>query len=136
MLIEFGSVVGAVECSLALQKIAAERNVVIAGDRRMEWRIGIHIGEVLVEGNDILGDGVNIAARLEGLAEPGGVCIRKTPSARCAARSGPSMPISASRALRTSQNRCASVAFASPSPPLPQCGRSAGDGAERQRREA
>ena len=45
------------------------------GDRRMEWRIGIHLGDVLVEGDDILGDGVNIAARLEGIAEPGGICI-------------------------------------------------------------
>jgi adenylate cyclase len=75
MLIEFSSVVGAVECSLALQKLAAERNAGIAGDRRMEWRIGIHIGDVLVEGDDILGDGVNIAARLEGIAEPGGIYI-------------------------------------------------------------
>ena len=75
MLIEFSSVVGAVECSLALQKLAAERNAGIAGDRRMEWRIGIHIADVLVEGDDILGDGVNIAARLEGIgrkrANPG-----------------------------------------------------------------
>jgi adenylate cyclase len=75
MLIEFSSVVGAVECSLALQKLAAERNKGISGDRRLEWRIGVHLGDVLVEGNDILGDGVNIAARLEGIAEPGGICI-------------------------------------------------------------
>jgi adenylate cyclase len=75
MLIEFSSAVGAVECSLALQKLAAERNAGIAGDRRMVWRIGIHIGDVLVEGDDILGDGVNIAARLEGIAEPGGIYI-------------------------------------------------------------
>src|SRR5262245_35086338 len=64
--IEFGSVVGDVECALALQQLAAERNAGIAGERRMEWRIGIHLGDVLVEGDDILGDGVNIAARLEG----------------------------------------------------------------------
>jgi TolB-like protein len=75
VLIEFGSVVGAVECALALQQLTAERNVGIAGERRMEWRIGIHLGDVLVEGDDILGDGVNIAARLEGIAEPGGICI-------------------------------------------------------------
>jgi adenylate cyclase len=75
MLIEFSSVVGAVECSLALQELAAERNAGIVSDRRMEWRIGIHIGDVLVEGDDILGDGVNIAARLEGIAEPGGIYI-------------------------------------------------------------
>src|SRR5262249_53799031 len=75
VLIEFSSVVGAVECALALQRLAAERNAGIAGERRMEWRIGVHLGDVLIEGDDILGDGVNIAARLEGIAEPGGVCI-------------------------------------------------------------
>jgi class 3 adenylate cyclase len=75
VLIEFGSVVGAVECALALQQLTTERNVGIASQRRMEWRIGIHLGDVLVEGDDILGDGVNIAARLEGIAEPGGICI-------------------------------------------------------------
>jgi adenylate cyclase len=75
VLIEFGSVVGAVECALALQRLAAERNAALAGDRRMEWRIGVHLGDVLIEGEDILGDGVNIAARLEGIAEPGGICI-------------------------------------------------------------
>jgi TolB-like protein len=75
VLIEFSSVVGAVECGLALQRLSAERNAGIAGDRRMEWRIGLHIGDVLVEGDDILGDGVNIAARLEGIAEPGGIYI-------------------------------------------------------------
>src|SRR5215831_8229114 len=75
ILIEFGSIVGAVECALALQHLAIECNAGIAGERRMEWRIGIHLGDVLVEGDDILGDGVNIAARLEGIAEPGGLCI-------------------------------------------------------------
>src|SRR5215469_2346728 len=59
-LIEFGSVVGAVECTLALQRLTTERNAGIAGERRMEWRIGIHIGDVLIEGEDLLGDGVNI----------------------------------------------------------------------------
>jgi TolB-like protein/class 3 adenylate cyclase/Tfp pilus assembly protein PilF len=75
VLIEFGSVVGAVECALGLQRLAAERNAGTPTERRMEWRIGIHIGDVLIEGDDILGDGVNIAARLEGIAEPGGICI-------------------------------------------------------------
>jgi adenylate cyclase len=75
VLIEFASVVGAVECAVALQRLAVERNAAIAVDRRMEWRIGVHLGDVLVEGDDILGDGVNIAARLEGIAEPGGICL-------------------------------------------------------------
>jgi adenylate cyclase len=75
VLIEFGSVVGAVECALSLQRLAAERNAGPPAERRMEWRIGIHIGDVLIEGDDILGDGVNIAARLESIAEPGGICL-------------------------------------------------------------
>src|SRR5215471_7429905 len=75
VLIEFGSVVGAVQCAIGLQELAAERNTGLPDESRMEWRIGIHLGDVLVEGNDILGDGVNIAARLEGIAEPGGICI-------------------------------------------------------------
>jgi adenylate cyclase len=75
VLIEFGSVVGAVQCAIALQMLTMERNAGSPGDRRMEWRIGIHLGDVLVEGDDILGNGVNIAARLEGIAEPGGICI-------------------------------------------------------------
>src|SRR6516162_5648665 len=75
VLIEFGSVVGAVECALALQHLAADRNATVADEQRMQWRIGVHLGDVLIEGDDILGDGVNIAARLEGAAEPGGICI-------------------------------------------------------------
>jgi adenylate cyclase len=75
LLIEFGSVVGAVECALTLQRLAAEQNAAVPSERRMEWRIGVHLGDVLIEGDDILGDGVNIAARLEGIAEPGGICL-------------------------------------------------------------
>jgi class 3 adenylate cyclase len=63
VLVEFGSVVGAVECALGLQRLTAERYVGTAADRRMEWRIGIHIGDVLVEGDDILGDGAHCLAR-------------------------------------------------------------------------
>jgi len=75
VLVEFGSVVSAVECALGLQRLAAEQNAGTPAERRMEWRIGVHLGDVLIEGDDILGDGVNIAARLEGIAEPGGICI-------------------------------------------------------------
>jgi len=53
----------------------AERDTGVPTERRMEWRIGIHIGDILIEGDDIIGDGVNLAARLEGIAEPGGICI-------------------------------------------------------------
>ena len=75
MLIEFPSVVAAVECALAMQKQMAERNAETAGANDIVYRIGVHLGDVLVDGDDVLGDGVNIAARLEGVAEPGGVSI-------------------------------------------------------------
>ena len=72
LLIEFPSVVAAVECAIAIQKLMAERNAGTPEDRRILYRIGVNLGDVLIEGDDILGDGVNIAARLEGLCEPGG----------------------------------------------------------------
>jgi TolB-like protein/class 3 adenylate cyclase/tetratricopeptide (TPR) repeat protein len=75
LLLEFPSVVSAVECAVAVQAVMAERNAGVPQDRRMLFRIGINLGDILVEGDDILGDGVNIAARLEGIAEPGGICI-------------------------------------------------------------
>jgi TolB-like protein/class 3 adenylate cyclase len=75
VLLEFPSVVDAVECAVAVQAVMAERNDGVPQDRRMLFRIGINLGDILIEGDDILGDGVNIAARLEGIAEPGGICI-------------------------------------------------------------
>jgi class 3 adenylate cyclase len=75
VLIEFHSVVDAVECALAIQAVMTDRNEGVSPDRRMLFRVGVNLGDVLVEGDDILGDGVNVAARLEGIAEPGGICI-------------------------------------------------------------
>jgi TolB-like protein/Flp pilus assembly protein TadD len=75
VLLEFPSVVDAVECTLAVQAVMTQRNEGIPQDRRMLLRIGINLGDILIEGDDILGDGVNVAARLEGIAEPGGICI-------------------------------------------------------------
>src|SRR6476660_6079342 len=75
VLLEFPSVVDAVECAIAVQAVMAQRNEGIPQDRRMLFRIGINLGDILIEGDDILGDGVNVAARLEGIAEPGGICI-------------------------------------------------------------
>src|SRR6201993_1033576 len=74
-LLEFPSVVDAVECAVAVQTVMAERNDGIPQNRRMQFRIGINLGDILIEGDDILGDGVNVAARLEGIAEPGGICV-------------------------------------------------------------
>src|SRR6516162_1805151 len=75
VLLEFPSVVDAVECAVAVQAVMEQRNEGVPVDCRMLFRIGINLGDILIEGDDILGEGVNIAARLEGIAEPGGICI-------------------------------------------------------------
>jgi adenylate cyclase len=78
LLAEFNSVVDAVQCAVAAQKELKARNAELREDRRMEFRIGINLGDVIEEEDRIYGDGVNIAARLEGLAAPGGICVSKT----------------------------------------------------------
>jgi TolB-like protein/class 3 adenylate cyclase/tetratricopeptide (TPR) repeat protein len=75
VLAEFGSVVDAVRCAIDVQRGMAEENATVPQVKRIEFRIGIHVGDIIVDENDIFGDGVNIAARLEGIAEPGGICI-------------------------------------------------------------
>ncbi|MGB8578016.1 MAG: adenylate/guanylate cyclase domain-containing protein, partial [Pseudolabrys sp.] len=70
MLVEFVSVVDAVRCAVEIQRGMAERNVEVPADRRIEFRIGINVGDIISDDNDIYGDGVNVAARLEALAEP------------------------------------------------------------------
>ncbi|WP_247833510.1 adenylate/guanylate cyclase domain-containing protein [Bradyrhizobium sp. 200] len=72
---EFASVVDAVRCAAEIQRGMAEQNIDVPQDKRIELRIGIHVGDIIIEGNDIFGDGVNIAVRLEGIAEPGGISI-------------------------------------------------------------
>jgi TolB-like protein/class 3 adenylate cyclase/tetratricopeptide (TPR) repeat protein len=74
-LVEFGSVVDAVRCAVGIQRGMAEQNIDVPQIRRIEFRVGIHVGDVIFDDNDIFGDGVNIATRLEGIAEPGGVCL-------------------------------------------------------------
>jgi TolB-like protein len=75
LLVEFGSVVDALRCAVEVQREMAGRNAGVPPDNRIELRIGINVGDIVVEDGDIFGDGVNVAARLEGLAEPGGVCV-------------------------------------------------------------
>ena len=74
-LVEFGSAVGAVRCALEMQKLNAARNAKLPQGRRIEFRIGVNLGDVIVAPEDIYGHGVNLAARLEGMAPPGGICI-------------------------------------------------------------
>ena len=75
MLVEFASAVDAARCAVELQRGMAAQNADVPPDTKIEFRIGIHVGDIIIDSNDIFGDGVNIAARLEGIAEPGGVCI-------------------------------------------------------------
>jgi adenylate cyclase len=74
-LVEFSSVVDALRCATEVQAHMAERNATVPADKRIDFRIGISVGDIVVEDGDIFGDGVNVAARLEGLAEPGGICV-------------------------------------------------------------
>src|SRR5215470_12878912 len=75
LLIEFASVVDALRCAAEIQADVAESNAPLPADKRIDLRIGINMGDIVVEDGDIFGDGVNVAARLEGLAEPGGICV-------------------------------------------------------------
>ncbi len=77
MLVEFASVVDAVRCAADIQREMAERNASIAATRRIELRMGINVGDIIIDEGDIYGDGVNVAARLEALAEPGGICVSR-----------------------------------------------------------
>ena len=75
MLVEFVSVVDAVRCAVDIQRGMAERNADVPADKRIEFRIGINVGDIIIDGDDIFGDGVNVAARLEALADPGGIMV-------------------------------------------------------------
>jgi adenylate cyclase len=77
LLLEFASVVDAVRCAVEVQREMAERNAEVPPDRRIELRMGINLGDIIKDGRDIYGDGVNVAARLEALAEPGGICVSR-----------------------------------------------------------
>jgi adenylate cyclase len=77
LLVEFPSVVDAVRCAVEVQREMAERNAEVPEALRIEFRMGINLGDIIKDGRDIYGDGVNIAARLEALAEPGGICVSR-----------------------------------------------------------
>ncbi len=87
-LAEFGSVVDAVTCAVAIQSAMAEREKDAPEATRIQFRIGINLGDIIIEDDDIFGDGVNLAARLEGLAAPGGICASRTVADHVGARAG------------------------------------------------
>jgi adenylate cyclase len=91
-LVEFASALDAVECAVAIQNGVAEREAAEPQDRRIQFRIGINVGDIIVEDGDILGDGVNVAARLEGLAAPGGICLSQPVHAQRASSTFRSSP--------------------------------------------
>src|SRR3974390_1612077 len=76
-LVEFASVVNAVACAVAIQRGMFARNATVSGNRQIVFRIGINVGDIIIDEDDIFGEGVNIAARLENLCEPGGICISR-----------------------------------------------------------
>jgi adenylate cyclase len=145
LLVEFASVVDAVRCAVAVQQAMPERNTGVAADDRIELRIGINLGDVIVEGDDLYGDGVNIAARIEALANAGGVFVSNTVHDHVRDRLpfafedlGEQQVKNIARPVRVYRVRdplTHPVADA-PGSPLSRSARSAGEGAERQRREA
>jgi adenylate cyclase len=112
-LAEFQSVVDAVRCAVEVQQGMSDRELEVPEERRIRFRIGINLGDVIVEKHDIFGDGVNVAARLEALAEPDGICVSRV--VRDQVRDSWITPsrISASSTSRISPDQCASMHYAS-----------------------
>ena len=107
ILIEFRSVVDAVRCAIEVQNGVVERNAGLPPERRIEFRIGIHLGDVVEESDgDLMGDGVNVAARLEGICEPGGISCPRTPTGKSSRVSNFGSMILGLKASRTSPSRC------------------------------
>jgi len=119
LLVEFSSVVDAVRCATEVQAGMAERNASVPVSQRIEWRVGINVGDIVVENGDIFGDGVNIAARLEGLADPGGICVSARAQEMPPASSMSPSTKWASSSCTTSLGRCGSIGWA----PAPLPGR-------------
>ena len=110
LLVEFPSVVEAVSCALAVQRAIVERNVAISEEKRIAFRIGVNLGDIIVEDGDIHGDGVNIAPGSRASPSLAASASRTTHIGRYTARSMPSLPISASKTSGTSQGRSVSTA--------------------------
>ena len=108
-LAEFPSVVDAVRCAAEVQRAMADRNAETPEDKRITFRVGINLGDVIAEPDDIYGDGVNVAARLEALAEPGGICVSRVVRDQIRDKLPYRSRTWASRASRTSPGRCGSL---------------------------
>jgi adenylate cyclase len=107
VLVEFRSVVDAVRCAVEIELGMAERNAGLTPEKRIEYRVGVHIGDVVEESDgDLMGDGVNIAARLEGIAKPGAICLSEQPIGRSRAGSTSPSWTSARPGSRISPNPC------------------------------
>jgi len=142
LLIEFGSVVDAVRCAVEVQREMAERNTDVSPERRIEFRMGINLGDIIKDGRDIYGDGVNIAARLEALADPGGICVSRVVRDQVRDKldfafedTGEQQVKNIARPVRVFRIRT-TLPHPDASAPGSPLSRNAGEGAERQRREA
>ena len=109
LLAEFQSVVDAVRCAAEIQRGMTDRNAEMPEEKRIRFRIGINLGDVIVEEHDIYGDGVNVAARLEALAEPGGICISRVVRDQIRDKLPYPFEDRGERALRISRGRCGSM---------------------------
>jgi adenylate cyclase len=111
-LAEFASVVDAVRCAAEVQRGMIDREPEVPDERRIRFRIGINLGDVIAEGDDIFGDGVNVAARLEALAEPGGICVSRVVRDQVRDRLDFAFDDLGDRASKTSRGRCGSTCCA------------------------
>jgi adenylate cyclase len=114
LLVEFSSVVDALRCATEIQNAMVEGNAEIVAEKRIEFRVGIHQGDIVAEDGDIFGDGVNVAARLEGLADPSGICVSARVQEDVGVSSTLHSRIWASRALKTLHGQYESTEFGRP----------------------
>ena len=110
-LAEFASVVDAVRCAVEMQRGMTERNAGTSPENRIEFRVGINLGDVIAEEHDIFGDGVNVAARLEALAEPGGICVSRVVRDQVGTSSISPSRTWARKRSRTLPGRCGFIGF-------------------------
>ena len=113
LLVEFASVVDAVRCAVDVQREMAEHNVGMHAGRRIEFRIGINVGDIIIDDDDIFGDGVNVAARLEALAEPGGICVSRAVHDQVRDKLDFAFEDRGMQQLKNISRRCTSIAFRS-----------------------